>query len=215
MQAIQSPKVEQRIPGFLGEREAEKLVEAPQGQSVLSTRERAMLELLYASGLRVSELVGIELNHLDLAQHLVRVLGKGGKERIVPFGQAAHDALLAYLRERRTLLRAKGADPHECALFLNHRGRRLTARSVGRILARLGLESGVMRRVHPHMLRHSFATHMLDRGADIRSIQELLGHASLSTTQRYTHLSIETLLEVYHNAHPRAGARPDDDPSDH
>lgn len=212
MLALQTPKVEKPVPGFLSQDEAQRLVEAPHGDDVLTRRDRAILELLYTSGTRVSELVGCDVNDLDLRQRLVRVLGKGSKERIVPLGEPAIEAITAYLRERRTLLKHKGADPHEAALFLNNRGRRLTTRSVARIVEKYGVLSNSMRHVHPHALRHSFATHLLDNGADIRSIQELLGHSSLSTTQKYTHLSIEKLLGVYRDAHPRA--TDSDDPAD-
>jgi integrase/recombinase XerC len=171
----------------------------------LDLRDRAFLELLYASGLRVSELTALDLGSLDLPGGLVRVLGKRSKERIVPFGRAAAEALRRYLDEARPAL-AAGPDGrrHPSALFLNYRGGRLTSRSVARRLDRAVLASGLPRHVHPHVLRHSFATHLLGNGADLRAIQELLGHASLSTTQRYTHLDWKRLAEVYDAAHPRA-----------
>jgi integrase/recombinase XerC len=160
-------------------------------------RDRAILELLYSSGLRVSELVGLNLNQLDLDLGSVRVMGKGRKERIVPVGVKAVEALKAYLEERGVL---KGDDP----IFINSFGGRLTARSVGRLIKKYTRHSGIFRKVSPHSLRHTFATHLLDAGADIREIQEMLGHSSLSTTQRYTHVSMGKLMEVYDKAHPRS-----------
>lgn len=172
---------------------------APSLRTAAGLRDRAALELLYGAGLRVSELVGLNLE--DLANDSVRVRGKGSKERIVPLVEKARAAIDAYLSRRSEL------GPQGPALFLNRRGGRLTARSVARHLARYALIAGARRHVHPHALRHSFATHLLDMGADLRGIQELLGHASLSTTQRYTHVSSERLLQIYEDAHPRAHAR--------
>lgn len=169
---------------------------------LLLARDRALLELCYASGLRVAELTGLNLPDLELAEGLVRVEGKGRKERIVPVGREARRALAAYLAVRGGLPGAGG----EPALFLNHRGGRLTPRSVGRILLRYLLASGLGKKITPHGLRHSFATHLLRAGADLRAIQELLGHARLATTQRYTHVGLEQVLEVYDRAHPRARA---------
>jgi integrase/recombinase XerC len=194
-----SPRLEKRIPAHLQEAEVAALLEIPgEGDAIL--RNRALLELLYATGIRCSELVGLSLDDLDLDSKLVRVLGKGRKERVVPFGARARDALLLYLP-------ARGRTPGRSeAVFRNARGGRLSDRSVRSIVAgqvrRLALE----RKVSPHTLRHSFATHLLERGADLRAIQELLGHASLSTTQRYTHVDTRHLLEVYNRAHPRAGS---------
>ena len=164
-------------------------------------RDRAILELLYAAGLRVSELVGLDLNDVDLTGGLVRALGKGNKERLVPFGGQAQKALKRWLSTSASL-RERGGD--EEALFLNLRGGRLTDRSVRRILNTRLREAAIHARLSPHDLRHSFATHMLGSGADLRAIQELLGHASLSTTQRYTHVNADALMKVYDKAHPRA-----------
>jgi len=203
--AVSSPRRPKRLPEVLPEEEVAVLVEAPNAeQGALALRDRAFLELLYASGLRVSELTGLDVGDLDLAQGLVRVLGKRRKERIVPFGGPAAGALRRWLDEGRPALatRARGADAE--ALFLNHRGGRLGPRSVARRISRWVLAAGLPRHVHPHVLRHSFATHLLGNGADLRGIQELLGHASLSTTQRYTHLDWKRLAEVYDRAHPRA-----------
>jgi integrase/recombinase XerC len=203
--SVQAPRRPRRLPTVLPEEEVAALLEAPGPDGPLGLRDRAFLELLYSSGLRVSELVGLDLDGLDIAEGLVRVLGKGRKERVVPVGRPAREALARWLEEGRPALlagpegtRARGA------LFLNYRGGRLTARSVARRLDRRVLEAGLPRHLHPHVLRHCFATHLLGNGADLRGIQELLGHASLSTTQRYTHLDWKRLAEVYDQAHPRA-----------
>jgi integrase/recombinase XerC len=200
---LASPRRPKALPEALPEEEAAALVEAPASAEPLVLRDRAMLELLYASGLRVSELVGLDRSGLDLSEGLVRVLGKRRKERVVPVGRPALEALRRWLDEGRPALARAGAE----ALFLNHRGGRLSARSVARRLHRWVLAAGLARHVHPHVLRHSFATHLLSSGADLRGIQELLGHASLSTTQRYTHLDWRRLATVYDAAHPRARER--------
>jgi integrase/recombinase XerC len=202
---VSSPRQPQKLPLVLPEEEVAALVEAPALAAPLALRDRALLELLYASGLRVSELTGLDLEDLDLSEGLVRVLGKRRKERVVPVGGKARQALRRWLDEGRPAIAASRPGAHqECALFLNCRGTRLTARSVARRLDRAVLASGLPRRVHPHALRHCFATHLLGNGADLRTIQELLGHASLSTTQRYTHLDWKRLAEVYDRAHPRS-----------
>jgi integrase/recombinase XerC len=190
------PRRRVSLPNVVAVDDCFALLEAPSARTAAGLRDRAALELLYGAGLRVSELVGLDLCHL---QHdSVRVLGKGSKERMVPLVSKARAALERYLSRRHELR------PRSDALFLNRRGGRLTARSVARQLDRYALIAGARRHVHPHALRHSFATHLLDMGADLRGIQELLGHASLSTTQRYTHVSSERLLQVYEDAHPRA-----------
>ena len=214
---VASPRQDKRLPDFMMLDAVVGLVEAPDTSTILGKRDRAILELLYASGVRVSELVGLDLDEVDLAEGLLRVLGKGRKERIVPFGQKARDTLEAYLEARHELVAArarqrkaksglpKAAVSEAEAVFLNARGGRLTARSVGNIVDRY---IGVMAqrlKAHPHVLRHTFATHMLNAGADLRAIQELLGHESLSTTQKYTHVSTEQLVRVYRECHPRAG----------
>jgi len=201
-EGIRGPRLEQNLPDFLPVDEMFALQATRKGGTTLAIRDRAILELLYAGGFRVSELTGLRWKDLDLRDAQARVLGKGGKERIVPIGSHAISALEAWLQVRPSLLRG-GKDPG--ALFLNARGGALTPRSVARILESAAREAGLLRRVHPHAFRHSFATHMLDGGADLRDIQELLGHARLSTTQRYTHLTLRRLQEVYHLAHPRAG----------
>ena len=203
--SVSSPKVEKTLPTTLTVDEAFRLMESPKSIPEKSSemskqngvRDRAILELLYSSGLRVSELVGLNLNQLDSDLGIVRVMGKGRKERIVPVGVKAIDALKAYLEGRGGLT---GDGP----IFINHTGGRLTARTVGRLIKKYARHSGIFRKVSPHSLRHTFATHLLDAGADIREIQEMLGHSSLSTTQRYTHVSMGKLMEVYDKAHPRS-----------
>ncbi len=213
---VATPKLDRRLPHALSEHEVESLLDNAFGTSARDLRDRALLELLYASGTRVAELVGADLGDLEISRAtedgMLRVIGKGRKERLVPIGSKAVAALLGYLRCRHALQPARtgrGAGStrgERDALFLNARGGRLTDRSVRRILSGRLQAAALMRRVSPHTLRHSFATHMLNAGADLRSIQELLGHASLSTTQRYTAVSTRRLLEVYNRAHPRSGA---------
>jgi integrase/recombinase XerC len=204
---VTSPRRPRRLAEVLPESEVAALVESPAAAPAtpLTLRDRAFLELLYASGLRVSELTGLEVGGVDLAEGQVRVLGKRRKERLVPVGRTACQAIARYLHEARPAL-AAGPDFAAAghALFLNYRGGRLSGRSVARLLERWVVESGLPRHVHPHVLRHCFATHLLANGADLRAIQELLGHASLSTTQRYTHLDWKRLAAAYDEAHPRA-----------
>jgi integrase/recombinase XerC len=200
---LPSPKTPRSLPRALTLTDTEKLLEADAEASFLE-RDRAMFEFLYATGLRVSELAALDLDDLDLAQRLVRVFGKGGKERIVPFGESAADALRAYLPERQTVRMRWRSDESEDPVFVNQRGGRLTARSVARILKSRLRQAGLPADISPHALRHTFATHLLSAGADLRAIQELLGHASLSTTQKYTHLDAAKLMAVYKKAHPKA-----------
>lgn len=199
---VATPKGGKDLPHALTVDEAFRLLDAPDGREPLGSRDRAILELLYSSGLRVGELTSLNLDDLDLGGGMVRVMGKGGKERIVPIGSKAVEALQSYLA-RRGELQPKGesAPPY---LFLNHRGGRLTPRSVARMITTYRLHKGIAKETTPHTFRHSFATHLLDAGADLRGIQELLGHASLSTTQKYTHVSSAKLMEVYDRTHPRA-----------
>lgn len=192
-----SPRLERRIPRHLEEHETARLLDVP-GETDTALRARAILELLYATGVRCSELVGLDLSEVDLDARMIRVLGKGRKERVVPFGTRAREALQAYLPARGR------AHPRTEALFVNLRGGRLTDRSVRNILTARVREAALAQHVSPHTLRHSFATHLLSRGADLRAIQEFLGHARLSTTQRYTHVSMKQILEIYRAAHPRA-----------
>lgn len=198
---VSTPRLDKKIPARLEQNEVGRLLECPDPKTALGRRDRAMLELLYATGLRVGELVALDLSALDLQNMLVRVFGKGGKERIVPFGELAHEALRIHLRDRRQLV---CAGPGTDALFLNARGGRLTARSVRRLLERYLRDAALRSSLSPHSLRHAFATHLLERGCDLRAIQELLGHQSLSTTQKYTNLSTQRLLDVYEKAHPKA-----------
>lgn len=197
---IRSPKLPKTLPQVLTKDDANVLMEFPVGQTPLSLRDRAILETLYSTGARVSEAVALNLGDLNRSDGLVHLRGKGRKERIVPVGDVALQAIHAY---RASLTQATADDRPATPLFLNHRGGRLTARSVARLVARYSsrLAGGA---VSPHALRHSYATHLLDEGADLRAIQELLGHASLSTTQKYTHLATDQLMAVYDRAHPRA-----------
>ncbi len=201
---VKTPKLPQRLPRAVPVDEAFALMEAPDAEKVLGLRDMAMLEVLYGGGLRVSELCGLSLEDLDVRARTVRVLGKGNKERICPLHEGAIAAVVTWMERRGELLvkPAKKQDP--TALFLNFRGGRLTTRSVERHLDKYVTQLGLNRKMSPHALRHSFATHLLAGGADIRSIQELLGHASLSTTQRYTAVSFEQLQSVYDKSHPRA-----------
>lgn len=197
---IRSPKLPKNLPRVLTKDDANVLMEFPKGDTALPLRDRAILETLYSTGARVSEAVGLNLGDLNQSDGLVHLRGKGRKERIVPIGEVALQAIQTY---RASLRRAPTDDRPATPLFLNHRGGRLTARSVARLVSRYSsrLAGGA---VSPHALRHSYATHLLDEGADLRSIQEMLGHASLSTTQKYTHLATDQLLAVYDRAHPRS-----------
>ena len=203
-QAVRPPRIRRKLPRFVTVDEAARLVEADAADAPVALRDTAVAEILYGSGLRVSEVVGLDLADADLEARLVRVLGKGGKERIVPLGRKAIEALHAYLPRRGELVTARGRGAHPTALFLNRSGARLSVRAVQRMTRRRGLATGARESVNPHALRHSCATHLLDAGADLRVIQELLGHTSLSTTQRYTHVSVDGLMAVYDRAHPLA-----------
>ena len=195
--ALQTPRQDKRIPSVLDEAQVASLLDLP-GEGTAAVRGRAILELLYGTGIRCAEAVALDVHELDLDARMVRVLGKGRKERVVLFGRPAQRALGAWLAERARL------SPRSDALFLNARGARLSGRSVRALVARRVKQLALARRCSPHTLRHSFATHLLLRGADLRAIQELLGHASLSTTQRYTHVDTRHIIEVYKKAHPRA-----------
>lgn len=195
---VPNPKLPKRLPKFLSVDDVFSLVEKPQGIGFLPVRDRAILELLYSSGVRVSELSGINTDDMSLKEALVKIKGKGRKERIVPIGSKALDAMKSYIIERM-LMKSK-----EKALFLNRLGKRLTERGVRRVVVKYARALALHGSVGPHTLRHSFASHLLQGGADLRVIQELLGHASLSTTQKYTHLDIAHLMDVYDRAHPLA-----------
>lgn len=207
---IRSPRLPRKLPRPLTQPEAAQALAATSSKQppALSLRDQAMVEMLYASGIRASELVGLDLDDLDLGRGIVKVMGKGSKERLVPLGRPAIGALRLYLAQGRPVLRAK--DQHKTdAVFLNARGGRLTRRSLGRIVNRHGCQIDRPRPVTPHTWRHSFATHLLERGADLRSVQEMLGHASLRSTQVYTQVSAERLREVYESSHPRHHAGDD------
>ena len=200
MLRLRYPKVTKRLPRYLSQQDAESLVEALEDETPFGLRDRAILELLYGAGLRVSELVGLDGLDIDLANRQARVLGKGGHERVALFGDLAADALHRYLEDGRPEL-AAGV---EAALFLNRSGGRLSARSVQTIVRRMGMQAGIAQRVHPHLLRHSFATHMLEGDADLRVVQHLLGHASADTTQIYTSVAQRRSAELVGNALERA-----------
>lgn len=202
---VATPRVERTLPNHLTIEQMVRFIETPDIETLLGKRDRAMLELLYASGLRVSELVGLNITDIDFTNQTVRVKGKGRKERIVPFGQHALSALQEYLTVRGELLIEADEDKRDpAALFFNYQGTRINPRSVGRMVDKYVKMCADVHHISPHSLRHSFATHLLDAGADLRAIQEMLGHARLSTTQKYTHVSTDKLMEVYDKAHPKA-----------
>jgi integrase/recombinase XerC len=192
---IATPKQDKRLPSVLTVDDALRLMNAPTGDAVDELRDRAVLETLYSTGIRASELVGINYEDINRNDHLIRIRGKGRKERIVPVGRKALDAIDAYSARKKD---------KSTSVFTGPSGNRLTARTVQRILGNYRKKLGLSQKASPHTLRHSFATHLLESGADLRAIQELLGHASLSTTQRYTHLNLDSLMETYDKAHPRA-----------
>jgi integrase/recombinase XerC len=226
-----APRREQTLPVHLTEQEMVQLLEQPDASQPLGRRDRAILELFYASGLRLSELESLDVDSVDLSGRMLRVMGKGRKERMLPFNQAAERAIRAWLRDRAEverraqkaeapptrITRSAGRDrlkvqrlakrAERAALFVNYRGTRLTGRSIDRLLRKYVAQFSTQTGISPHALRHSFATHLLQRGADLRTIQELLGHSRISTTQRYTHVNAAQLIDVYRKAHPRSGRR--------
>lgn len=204
-ESLSTPKVHKKLPSFLYYEEVSALLSAPDTRTVLGKRDLAILELFYATGIRVSELVSLDLDSIDYDSRLLRVFGKGSKERIVPFGEFANKSLNIYLQEARSELIVNNKEnPRDKALFLNRFGKRLSDRSMRRMVDKHVRNASIQSKVSPHVLRHSFATHLLSGGADLRSLQELLGHVNVSTTQIYTHISKEHLRAVYNDTHPRA-----------
>jgi integrase/recombinase XerC len=203
---VATPKIERKLPNHLSMEDAVRFIETPDLNSELGRRDRAMLEFLYATGIRVGELVNIDVADIDLQERLVRVFGKRRKERIVPFHEHSLEALLLYLTRSRPIFlnNAPATIRNEKACFLNYQGTRITTRSVGRMIDKYIKQCADVHKISPHSLRHTFATHMLDSGADLRDIQELLGHARLSTTQIYTQVSMEKMIDVYSKTHPKA-----------
>ncbi|HJZ67091.1 MAG TPA: tyrosine recombinase XerC [Blastocatellia bacterium] len=202
---VASPRLEKKLPKVISVDEVIHFIETPDTDTVLGKRDRAILELLYATGCRVSEIAGMNLDDIDLRNETIRVRGKGRKERFVPFGSKAKEALAAYLDVRGSLLAKAPEHKREPrALLLNYQGTRITTRSIARMIDRYVKQCALAHDISPHSLRHSVATHLLSAGADLRAIQELLGHARLSSTQIYTHVSIDQLMQVYDKAHPRA-----------
>ncbi len=199
--AITNPRQDVRHPTTLNVDQALRLVEASQEPDPRSLRDMALLELLYGSGLRISEALGLDLYDMDMNQGMVRVLGKGAKERLAPMTEPGVERMRAYLEHRGSF----SPKPEERAVFLGMRGGRLNRREAAKIVDKIAAQAGLERRISPHVLRHSFASHLLESGADLRSVQELLGHARLSTTQRYTHLDLARIVQVYDQAHPLAG----------
>ncbi|HEX8948138.1 MAG TPA: site-specific tyrosine recombinase/integron integrase [Dissulfurispiraceae bacterium] len=202
---VPSPKAAKHLPNFLSVDDTFELVQTPEGVGLLPVRDRAILELLYSSGLRVSEVAALNIDDLNLREGLVKARGKGRKERIVPVGSKAVDALKSYLIERMLFKKKKSSPDSGTAFFLNRSGGRLTDRQIRRIVVKAARAIGINGQIGPHTLRHTFATHLLVGGADLRAIQELLGHSSLSTTQKYTHLDIGHLVDIYDKAHPYGG----------
>ncbi|WP_418792405.1 site-specific tyrosine recombinase XerD [Phosphitispora sp. TUW77] len=198
---LESPKLEKKLPRILSVNEVENLLSQPRGIDPGGLRDKAMLELLYATGIRVSELISLDINHINLDMGYIRCFGKGSKERIVPVGSLARKCVDEYLQRGRTKIIKTRT---EKALFVNHHGRRLTRQGFWKIIKKYAIRAGISKEITPHTLRHSFATHLLENGADLRSVQEMLGHADITTTQIYTHLTKGRLREVYVKSHPRA-----------
>ena len=204
VKTIPVPKKINKLPSHLSVDEVFRLLELPKPESFPGTRDRAILEMFYGTGIRVSELVGLSPDDLKLEQRNVKVLGKGKKERILPLGKQSTEILKSYLQFRTKYIKNKKVEPAPSALFLNQRGQSISVRGVRKIISQYIRTNNFPENISPHSLRHTFATHMLEAGADLRAIQEMLGHASLSTTQKYTHLTIDQLTETYDKAHPRA-----------
>ncbi len=203
-EGVLTPKRNKTIPNYLSVDDMFRLLDIPQKDTILGKRNQAILESLYSTGVRIAELAGLNISNVDFHSGIIRVLGKGNKERLVPIGEKALSAIKRYLAERT---KKEGKPSLESPLFINNKGGRLTTRSMARVLENTLKQSGLMHHISPHGIRHTFATHMLDAGADLRVLQELLGHATLSTTQQYTHVSIDRLMEIYDKAHPRSGGK--------
>ncbi len=203
---VPAPRVQSKLPSYFSVDEMFRLLQLPEGTGFLPVRDQALLELFYSCGLRVSELVGLTLEDINLGSRMVKVLGKGGKERLLPMGHHCVDALKSYLNARMDKVRKPGPSTEQ--LFLNHRGTGISVRGVRKVVEKYIKKGHFAGGVSPHSIRHSFATHLLEGGADLRAIQELLGHSSLSTTQKYTHLTLDRLSETYDKAHPRAKEKP-------
>ncbi len=201
---VSTPRLKKYVPIHLTVDQAFRLLGVPERDSVLGLRDAAILEILYSCGLRVSEVSGLDIDSVDFDGRIVRVLGKGNKERLVPIGRQAVKVLRQYLEASEPLRQKNVSGTKRRPLFVNYKGGRLTPRSIARIIKKYALECGLSTEISPHAMRHTFATHMLDGGADLRAVQELLGHESLSTTQKYTHLTLDRLMEVYDKAHPRS-----------
>lgn len=198
---LEGPKKQKRLPQVLSIDEIEKILEKPKNNNPLGTRDKAMLETLYGAGMRVSELINLDVNSINTDLGYVRCVGKGSKERIIPLGNQAILSLNAYLKGARNKLLK---NPKEYALFLNQHGRRLTRQGFWKILKNYAQQAGIKKEITPHVLRHSFATHLLENGADLRSVQEMLGHVDVTTTQIYTHLNTNNIINIYKKSHPRA-----------
>ncbi len=203
---VPAPRMQNKLPSYFSVDEMFRLLQLPEGEGFLQVRDRALLELFYSCGLRISELVGLTLEDINLDSRMVKVLGKGGKERLLPMGRHCVEALKSYLNARMDKVRKLGPGTEQ--LFLNYRGAAITVRGVRKVVEKYIKQGNFAGGVSPHSIRHSFATHLLEGGADLRSIQELLGHSSLSTTQKYTHLTLDRLSETYDKAHPRAKEKP-------
>jgi len=199
-----TPKIEKKLPNFLYIQEINKLIEAPSENTILGIRDRAILEILYGTGIRVGELVNLNIHDIDFNEKIIRVFGKGSKERILPLNNPSMEAIEKYLENKNAFSKKSIKANDKSALFLNSSGGRLTARSIRRIIIKYMKIAGLNKKISPHVLRHSFATHLLGGGADLRSVQELLGHESLSTTQIYTHITKERLKTIYKKSHPRS-----------
>lgn len=202
---VQPPRCEKYIPSFLSVDEMQALLAVEFAEDAIGCRDRAMIELFYSTGIRLSELTGLNIEDIRFQEGLVKIRGKGRKERIVPAGRPALSAVESYLQKRQELRKSEMDKEGEGALFLSTRGKRMNPRGVSRVVEWIVRKSGIGRKISPHALRHTFATHLLDAGADLRSIQEMLGHQSLSTTQKYTSVSVNRLMEIYDRAHPRSG----------